>query len=65
VTYTKKEKKHILDKLDALDKKAETIVLSQKEVDIRWFFRNRLSAILREEEIKWYQRAKTKGYFRG
>ena len=61
----KKEKKEILDKLDLLDKKAETILLSQEEIDIRWYYRNRLSSLLREDEIKWYQRAKTKDILEG
>lgn len=50
----KKEKKEILQKLDTLDKKAETCLLSTQEVDMRSFLRNRLAAMLREEEVKWY-----------
>ncbi len=61
----KKKKKYLLDKLDLLDKKAENFLLSQEEIDIRWFYRNRLSSIMREEEIKWYNRAKSKDIMDG
>lgn len=61
----KKEKKEILSKLDILDKKAETVLLSTQEIDTKNFLRNRLAAMLREDEIKWYQRAKTKGLLEG
>ena len=61
----KKDKKELLDKLDLLDKKAESTLLTQEEIDIRWFYRNRLSLLLREEEIKWYQRAKFKDILEG
>jgi exonuclease III len=61
----KKEKKEVLGRLDILDKKAETGLLSTQEVDMRNFLRNRLAAMLREEEVKWYQRAKTKGLLEG
>ena len=56
----KKEKKKILDILDSLDKKAETSILSPQEVDQKQYLKNRLAEMLREEEIKWYQRAKVK-----
>ncbi len=48
-----------------LDKKTETILLTQEEIDIRVYSRNRLSTLLREEEIKWFQRAKTKDILEG
>ena len=56
----KKEKKIILDRLDSLEKKAETSILSPQEVDLKQYLKNRLAEMLREEEIKWYQRAKVK-----
>ena len=55
----------MLEKLDSLDKKAELTLLSQDEIDTRLFFRNRLACLLREEEIKWNQRAKTKDILEG
>jgi hypothetical protein len=48
-----------------MDKKAESGFLSTTELDTRNFLRNRLATLLREEEIKWYQRAKTKGLLEG
>uniref|UniRef100_I1QM68 Reverse transcriptase domain-containing protein n=1 Tax=Oryza glaberrima TaxID=4538 RepID=I1QM68_ORYGL len=40
--------------------KGETDLLTPGEIDIRYVWRNRLACLLREEEIKWYRRAKTK-----
>ena len=51
--------------MDLLDKKAESVLLTQEEIDFRWFCRNKLSTLMREEEIKWYQRAKTKDILEG
>jgi hypothetical protein len=61
----KKEKKDILDALDALDKKAEHSFLSTREIDVKQCLKNRIAQLLREEEIKWYQRAKTKDLLEG
>jgi hypothetical protein len=61
----KKEKETILNKLDALDKKAEIMLLTQQEVDLKHVLNERLSELLREEEIKWYQRAKLKHLLEG
>jgi hypothetical protein len=44
--------------LDEIDKRAESVPLSTSEVDLRNFLQSRLAQLLREEEIKWYQRAK-------
>ena len=63
-TY-KKEKKALLEKLDLLDKKAESTLLTQEELNAKHYMRNRLACLLREEEIKWYQRAKTKDILEG
>ena len=41
----KKEKKEIIQKLDLLDKRAETCMLSTQEVDMRTFLRNRLASM--------------------
>ncbi len=48
-----------------LDKKGETDLLTPGEIDIRYVWRNRLACLLREEEIKWYRRAKTKDILEG
>jgi hypothetical protein len=57
-TY-KKEKGGIIKKADKLDKKVETQMLSAQEIDLKQCLKQRLTHLLREEELKWYQRAKT------
>ncbi|WVZ52923.1 hypothetical protein U9M48_003922 [Paspalum notatum var. saurae] len=54
----KKEKKQILNKLDELDKKSEDAQLENDELNLKHALSERLACLLREEELKWYQRAK-------
>jgi hypothetical protein len=61
----KKEKKGLLDKLNMLDKKAEVSLLSAQEADLKQCLHNCLSQMLREEELKWYQRSKAKHLLEG
>jgi hypothetical protein len=61
----KKEKKELLDKLNALDKKVEQTLLTPQEIDLKCCLNNRLAQLLREEEEKWYQRAKTQHILQG
>jgi len=61
----KKEKKTLLEKLDELDKKAETMLLTSLEVNLKHVLNERLAELLREEELKWYQRAKTRDLLEG
>jgi hypothetical protein len=61
----KKEKTTILNKLDKLDKKVESTTLSQSELDLKHVLNERLAELLREEEIKWYQRTKAKHLLEG
>jgi hypothetical protein len=61
----KKEKKDLLDKLDSLDKKAETTMLTPQEVDLKQRLNTCLSELLREEEIKWHQRSEAKHLLEG
>jgi hypothetical protein len=49
-----KKEKNMLDKLDSLDKKAETTMLTPQEMDLKQCLNTGLSELLREEEIKWY-----------
>jgi hypothetical protein len=60
-----KGKKEILSKLDDLDKRAEVVLLSTSELDLHNYLQNRLAQLHREEEIKWYQRAKVKELLEG
>jgi hypothetical protein len=48
-----------------LDKKAEFIPLQLDEINIKQCLNNRLAHLLREEEIKWYLRAKVKELLEG
>jgi hypothetical protein len=61
----KKEKKELLDRLDVLDKKTESSLLSTQEVDLKQYLNNWLSQLLRHEELKWYQRSKAKHLLEG
>jgi hypothetical protein len=61
----KLEKTSILNKLDELDKKAEITLLTQDELNLKHVLNERLAELLREEEIKWYQRAKVKHLLEG
>jgi hypothetical protein len=55
----KKEKADLIRKAEALDKKAEVQLQSSMEIDLKHYFKDRLAFDLRQEEVKWYQRAKT------
>ena len=46
--------------LDAIDKKAESNSLSDNEIHMKYYLKERIVHLLREEEIKWYERAKVK-----
>ncbi|WVZ84217.1 hypothetical protein U9M48_031271 [Paspalum notatum var. saurae] len=61
----KKEKKLLLDKLDELDKKSEHTQLDYNELNLKHTLHERVTQLLREKEIKWYQRAKVKNLLEG
>jgi hypothetical protein len=48
-----------------LDKKAETSILNDLELNLKHVLNERLVELLREEELKWYQRAKVKHLLEG
>jgi hypothetical protein len=50
----------LLDKIDVLDKKEEHAPLSVQEKELQVEMHKRLKKLLRDEEIKWCQRAKEK-----
>jgi hypothetical protein len=56
----RKEKKHILNTLDLLDKKVEGAPLDSNEIGLKQYLNHGLAELLREEEMKWYQWAKVK-----
>jgi hypothetical protein len=49
-----------LSLLEDLDKKTEFDHLSDQEVNLKHYLKERLVTLLREEELKWYERAKVK-----
>jgi hypothetical protein len=51
--------------LQDLDKKAEIDRLSDHEIDLKHYLKERLVSLLWEEEIKWYERAKVKTLLEG
>ena len=51
--------------LDQLDKKSENERLEGWEIDLKQTLKTRLVQLLREEEIKWYQRGKTTKILQG
>jgi hypothetical protein len=61
----KKEKQELMKKADELDKRAETQLLSQREWDLKQSISDRLAQLLREEELKWFQREKTTEILKG
>jgi mannosylglycoprotein endo-beta-mannosidase len=65
VAAYKKEKQTLLNKLDELDKKEESSILGDLDLNLKHVLNERLSELLREEEIKWYQRAKVKHLLEG
>ena len=61
----RKEKKRLLALLDDLDKKAENAPLSDQDINLKHYLKEHLVLLLREEEIKWYERAKVKTLLEG
>jgi hypothetical protein len=55
----------LLRKAEELDKKAESQLLSQREWDLKQSIHERITQLLREEEVKWFQRAKTNKILKG
>jgi hypothetical protein len=51
--------------MEQLDKKAEMTMLSPQEMDVKHCLKIRLMQLLREEEIKWYQRSKANNLLQG
>jgi hypothetical protein len=52
-------------KAEELDKLAESQLLSQRDWDLKQSIHERLNQLLREEELKWFQRAKTTKILKG
>jgi hypothetical protein len=61
----KKEKQELLRKAEELYKKAESQLLSQHEWDLKQSIHEIITHFLREEEVRWFQRAKTTKILKG
>jgi hypothetical protein len=61
----RKEKQELLRKAEELDKKAESQLLSQQDWDLKQCVHVRLTQLLREKELKLFQRAKTTSVLKG
>ena len=61
----RKVKEELFRLAGELDIKAESQILSQQELDLKQSVNERITQFLREEEIKWFQRAKTKDMLEG
>lgn len=63
--HNKKEKKQLVSMIDELDKKAENTILSDQEINLKRYLNEQLVHLLREEQLKWYERAKKKDLLGG
>lgn len=61
----KKEKKNLISLIDALDKKVETFPLLDNKINMKYYLKESLASMLREEEVKWYERAKVTSLLEG
>lgn len=60
----KKEKIELNVLIDKLDKKAEFGRLFDEELTLKKIANERLAQLLREEEVKWYQKSKVNFFWR-
>lgn len=51
--------------IEVIDKKAEHMSLSDNEINMKHYLKERLVFLLREVKIKWYERAKIKNLLEG
>ena len=65
VSQNKKHKSKLLAKIDVLDRKIETSLLSPQEEELRHHLKGQLTKLLREEEIYWIQRSKATKLLQG
>ena len=61
----KKEKKRLAEIIDKLDLQAENRLLSDSELDEKNQANEQFARLLREEELKWYQRSKAQFILEG
>ena len=61
----KKKKQWLLQQLDCLDRKAESTLLSEQEIESKRVLSVELRKLLREEELYWLQRSKATRLLQG
>ena len=61
----KKEKERLSSIIDALEALAEVRLLSEQEIELKSQSNAQISKLLREEELKWYQRSKAQFILEG
>jgi len=61
----RKKKRTLMEVLDVLDRKSETILLSPQEMEKKHYLSTELNKLLREEEIYWLQRSKATTLLQG
>jgi hypothetical protein len=65
VSQNKNHKSNLLAKIDVLNRKAETCLLSPQEEHLRYHLKGQLTKLLREKEIRWLQRSKATRLLQG
>lgn len=65
VPLKRAKKRQLLNKLDELDEKAELRPLDENEPNLKFVLNEWLSHLLREKEVKWYQRAEVTHLLKG
>lgn len=63
--HYRKRKKELMDQVDILDGDCETHGLDAAKRDYKLHLENQLAEILKEEELKWFQRSKEKDLLEG
>ena len=61
----KKEKEQLSSIIDALEALAEVRLLSAQEIELKSQSNAQIAKLLREEELKWYQRSKAQFILEG
>ena len=65
VGENKKKKLWLLQQLDCLDRKAESSLLSEQEIESKRVLSVELRKLLREQELYWFQRSKATRLLQG
>ena len=61
----KREKEHLCTIIDEIARATETRVLTQQEIELKSQSNAEVARMLREEELRWYQRSKSTFILKG